>query len=159
MKSYILAVALSVMLAAVYAFQNMADITVRFIVFQRNFPQGVWEVILFSFGALLMWFFSLLGSLEESSKHRRLIKEKDEKIASLEDEKASLLNAFKHLPQTGTGHDLVLTPEAPVETPSQLEYADVVEAKPSDPHSEDYLDLSDAADDSSDEGEKGTASI
>ena len=99
MRSYILAIAVSMLLAAAYAFQNTSEITVRFFAFQRAFPQGVWEIVLFSIGALLMWFFSILASIETHTTHRSQVKERDKKIAELEAEKSSLLNAFRHLPQ------------------------------------------------------------
>ena len=98
MRSYILAVAVSMLLAAVYTFQNTSEITVHFLVFQRAFPQGVWEVILFSIGAVLMWFFSILASIETHTTHRKEVKERDKRISELEEERSSLLNAFKHLP-------------------------------------------------------------
>lgn len=89
------------MLAALYAFQNASEITVRFLMFQRAFPQGVWEVVLFSIGAVLMWLFSILASVETHKKHRKEMKARDKRISELEEERASLLNAFKYLPQTG----------------------------------------------------------
>ncbi|HAA47681.1 MAG TPA: DUF1049 domain-containing protein, partial [Synergistaceae bacterium] len=38
MKSYALAVALAMLLAAVYAFQNAGEIIVRFLVWERTIP-------------------------------------------------------------------------------------------------------------------------
>ncbi|MDL2264576.1 LapA family protein [Synergistaceae bacterium OttesenSCG-928-I11] len=98
MRSYILAVAVSMLLAAVYTFQNTSEITVHFLVFQRAFPQGVWEVILFSIGAVLMWFFSILASIETHTTYRKEMREREKRISELEEERSSLLNAFKHLP-------------------------------------------------------------
>lgn len=54
MKSYILAIAITMFLSALYAFQNIGDVTVKFFVFERTFPQGVWDVLLFASGAVLM---------------------------------------------------------------------------------------------------------
>jgi uncharacterized integral membrane protein len=107
MRSYILAIAVSMLLAAVYAFQNTSEIAVRFLMFERLLPQGVWEIILFSLGAVIMWFFSILASVEIHSAHRSQVNERDKKIAALEEEKSSLLNAFKYLPQSVmvAGHD------------------------------------------------------
>jgi uncharacterized integral membrane protein len=99
--SYVLAIAFSILLSAVYAFQNAGDIYVKFLVFERTFPQGVWEALLFSAGVLLMWIFSIFASLEGRAKYRGMIKERDLKIANLEEEKKSLLAAFNNIaPQT-----------------------------------------------------------
>ena len=101
MKSYALAIALSMLLSAIYAIQNTQEITVRFLFFEGAYAQGLWEVILFSAGAVLMWFFSLLALLEVRSKYRGQIRERDKKIASLEEEINSLLLAFR-----GSGREL-----------------------------------------------------
>ena len=97
MRSYILAVAVAMLLSAVYAFQNATEITVQFLMFSRKFPQGVWEVIVFSVGAFLMWFFSVIASVEIHTKHTKQLKERDKRIVELEDEKKSLLTAFNHI--------------------------------------------------------------
>jgi len=108
MRSYILAVAVAMLISAVYAFQNAAEITVQFLMFSRKFPQGVWEVIVFSAGAFLMWFFSVIASVEIHTKHTKQIKERDKRIAELEDEKKSLLTAFAHI---APGTDPLAKPE------------------------------------------------
>jgi uncharacterized membrane protein YciS (DUF1049 family) len=95
--SYILAIAFSILLSALYAFQNAGDIYVKFIVFERQFPQGVWEALLFSAGVVLMWIFSLFASFETRGRFKAKIKEKDLKITQLEEEKKSLLLAFNRL--------------------------------------------------------------
>lgn len=100
MRSYVLAVAVAMLLSAVYAFQNTAEITVRFLMLERKLPQGVWEVIIFSVGAFLMWLFSIIASLEIRSRNNRQIKERDKRIAELEEEKKSLLTAFNHIAPT-----------------------------------------------------------
>ena len=56
-------------------------------------PQGVWEVVLFSTGAAVMWFFSLFSVFEVRSKLKKQLKEKDEKIAALEQEKKAILDS------------------------------------------------------------------
>jgi len=94
MRSYALAITASMLLSAIYVFQNVDDVTVRFFIFQHVFPQGVWEALLFSAGAVLMWFFSIFASLELRVKYRSQIKERDKTIKRLEDEKASLLSAI-----------------------------------------------------------------
>ena len=106
MLTYILAIAFSILLSAVYAFQNSGDIYVRFLVFERVFPQGVWEALLFSAGVLLMWIFSIFASLEGRAKYKSIIKEKDLKIAGLEEERKSLLSllsAFNNLSPSPAG--------------------------------------------------------
>lgn len=112
MFSYILAIAFSILLSAVYAFQNAADISVKFLMFERSFPQGVWEALLFSAGVLLMWVFSILASLEGRAKYKSMIKERDQKIAGLEDEKKSLLSAFNNL-TPALAHSQESAPEPP----------------------------------------------
>lgn len=96
-KSYALAIALAMLVSAIYAFQNAGDVTVRFLVFEQTFPQGMWEVLLFAAGAILMWLFSLLALLEVKGKHKTALKEKEKRIAELEEERASLLAALKRV--------------------------------------------------------------
>lgn len=94
LKSYILAIVLTMFLSALFAFQNIGDVTVRFLFFEWTLPQGVWEVVLFSSGAAIMWFFSLFSVFEVRSKLKKELKSKDEKIASLEQEKKSILESL-----------------------------------------------------------------
>ncbi|MDR1470950.1 MAG: LapA family protein [Synergistaceae bacterium] len=104
MRSYILAIAVAMLLAAIYAFQNAAEISVSFFMFERSFPQGVWEAILFSLGAVLMWLFSILATFETYSKNRKTTKDLNKRIADLEEEKKSLLGALQHVaPPAGHG--------------------------------------------------------
>jgi len=94
MKSYILAITLSMFISALYAFQNLGNVAVRFLMFEWVFPQGVWDVLLFAGGAVLMWIFSLFSSAETRSKYKKIISEKDEKISAVEKEKAALLESL-----------------------------------------------------------------
>jgi putative membrane protein len=94
MKSYILAIAITMFLSALYAFQNIEDVTVRFLVFEWVFPQGVWEVLLFCAGAAIMWVFSIFSTLEIRSKYKKVIKSKDEIIAAAENEKKMILESL-----------------------------------------------------------------
>ena len=80
-------------LSALFAFQNIGDVTVKFVFWQWTLPQGVWEVVLFSTGAAVMWFFSLFSVFEVRSKLKKQLKEKDEKIAALEQEKKAILDS------------------------------------------------------------------
>ncbi|MDO5115937.1 MAG: LapA family protein [Synergistaceae bacterium] len=91
MRSYILAIVVTMFLSALFAFQNIGEVTVRFLMFEWTLPQGVWEVVLFSSGAAIMWFFSLFSVFEVRSKLKKALKEKDEKIAALEQEKKAIL--------------------------------------------------------------------
>lgn len=129
MRSYILAIAISTLLAALYAFQNTSEITVHFLLFQRAFPQGVWEVVLFSIGTVLMWFFSILASIETHKKHRKELKDRDRRISELTEERTSLLNAFKYLPQAGD----VAAPQTGSDEPKISGRADVVAAPAEEP--------------------------
>ncbi|MDR1916498.1 MAG: LapA family protein [Synergistaceae bacterium] len=97
MRSYILAIAVATLLAAIYAFQNTAEISVRFFMFEMNFPQGVWEAILFSCGAVLMWFFSILASFEMYSKSRKITMDLNKRIEDLEEEKKSLMEVLRNI--------------------------------------------------------------
>lgn len=94
MRSYILAIAIAMFLSALFAFQNHGDVAVRFLVFEWILPQGVWDVLLFAGGAVLMWIFSLFSNMETRGKYKKIIKVKDEKIAAIEKEKMSLLESF-----------------------------------------------------------------
>ena len=93
MKSYVLAIVLTMFLSALFAFQNIGDVTVKFAFWQWTLPQGVWEVVLFSTGAAVMWFFSLFSVFEVRSKFKKQLKEKDDKIAALEQEKKAILDS------------------------------------------------------------------
>jgi uncharacterized integral membrane protein len=94
MKSYILAVAVTMFLSALFAFQNIADVTVRFLVFEWTFPQGVWEVFIFCAGAVIMWIFSIFAMFEARGKYKREIRAKDERITAAENEKKMLLETL-----------------------------------------------------------------
>lgn len=117
MKSYILAIAISMFLSALYAFQNVGDVSVRFLLFQWVLPQGVWEILLFAGGAVLMWVFSIFASLEGRGKYKGQLKEKDEKIAALEKEKSTLLETMsgvrKNLSEEAAAKAAPVQPEVP----------------------------------------------
>ncbi len=75
MKSYALAIAIAMLVAAGYAFQNTGDVTVRFLIWERQIPQGIWEILLFAAGGILMWFVSLVALLEVRSGLKREIRD------------------------------------------------------------------------------------
>ncbi|MDR3164842.1 MAG: LapA family protein [Synergistaceae bacterium] len=90
MKSYILGIVVAMILSAVYAMSNTAEITIRFLSVQTTFPQGIWEVIVFALGALIMWIVSTCAAIETYIKNRRKTKELTKRIVQLEDERKSL---------------------------------------------------------------------
>ncbi len=96
MKSYALAIALAMLVAAVYAFQNTGEVLVRFFIWELSFPQGIWEVMLFAAGGVLMWLVSLFALLESRSKYMRQAKEKEARIRDLESEKSTLVEALRY---------------------------------------------------------------
>lgn len=93
MKSYILAITVTMFLSALFAFQNIGDVTVRFLMFEWVLPQGVWEVLIFCAGAAIMWIFSIFSMFEVRSKYKKELKLKDEKIAAVEKEKKTILES------------------------------------------------------------------
>ena len=95
MKSYALAILLAMLVAAGYAFQNTGDVVVRFIIWEKTLPQGLWDILLFAAGGLLMWIVSLASLIEVRGALRRKVKEQDERIRALEQEKQQLLEAIK----------------------------------------------------------------
>ena len=98
MKSYALAILLAMLVAAGYAFQNTGDVVVRFLFWEKNLPQGLWDILLFAAGGLLMWIVSLASLIEVRSALRRKMKEQEERIRVLEQEKQQLLEAIKGSP-------------------------------------------------------------
>jgi uncharacterized integral membrane protein len=94
-KSYALAILLAMLVAAGYAFQNTGDVVVRFIFWEKTLPQGLWDILLFAAGGLLMWIVSLASPIEVRSALRRKIKEQEERIRSLEQERQQLLEALQ----------------------------------------------------------------
>lgn len=101
MKSYALAILLAMLVAAGYAFQNTGDVVVRFIIWEKTLPQGLWEILLFAAGGLLMWIVSLASLIEIRGALRRKVKDQEERIRSLEQEKQQLLDALKSNPAAG----------------------------------------------------------
>ena len=93
-RSYALAIAVAMLVAALYAFQNPQEVVVKFFSWERELPQGIWEVLLFAAGGVLMWLVSLFALVESRAKLIKQIKEKDKKIKDLEAEKNSLIMAL-----------------------------------------------------------------
>ena len=94
MKSYILAITVTMFFSALYAYQNRGDVTVRFLLSEWVFPQGVFEILLFCIGAALMWIFSVFSVFEVRGKYKKEIKQKDDRIAELENEKKMLTDSL-----------------------------------------------------------------
>lgn len=94
MRSYALAVGLAMMLSAIFAFQNTGEITVKFLIWTRQVPQGIWEVAVFAGGCVLMWLVSMSAALESRVKYKKQIRELEGKVKKMEEERVSLLNAM-----------------------------------------------------------------
>lgn len=112
MRSYILAAAGSAVIAALYVYQNPEPISVSFLSLQRSFPHGVWGAVIFGLGAVLMWIFSLLASLELHADYKKKLDARDEQIAKLQDERDAMLHAFKLLPTTTAQSSIASTEES-----------------------------------------------
>ncbi|MDI3499009.1 MAG: lipopolysaccharide assembly protein [Synergistaceae bacterium] len=95
MKSYALAVAAGMIIAALYAVQNGDIITVNFLVWQRDVHQGIWEVLVFAAGALLMWVASVGAIVELKGRSKSRVKELERQISALEKEKASFIETLQ----------------------------------------------------------------
>ena len=98
MRSFTVAIAFAVLVSAVFSYQNPGDVTIRFLVWTRQLPQGVWEVAVFSAGCVLMWIVSLSAHLEGRARFRKIIREQTERIAKLEDDRANILKAIRTTP-------------------------------------------------------------
>lgn len=91
MKSTMLAIVVTMVISALYSFQNIGNITVKFLLFEWTFPQGVWEITLFCAGNVLMWFFSLLANRETKNRYKKQINELNEKLQLMERDKQDLI--------------------------------------------------------------------
>ncbi|MDO5563577.1 MAG: LapA family protein [Synergistaceae bacterium] len=111
MKSYFLAITITMFLSALFAFQNIGDVTVRFLTFEFVFPQGVWEVLIFCAGAAIMWIFSIFSMLEMRSKYKLQLKQKDDKIAAVESEKKAILDSVAAARSVPAASDSAQTPQ------------------------------------------------
>ena len=98
MRSYTVAIAFAVLVSAVFSYQNPGDVTIRFLVWTRQLPQGVWEVAVFSAGCVLMWIVSLSAHLEGRARFRKIIREQTERILKLEEDRANILKAIRTTP-------------------------------------------------------------
>lgn len=110
MKSYILAITITMFLSALFAFQNIGDVTVRFLMFEWVFPQGVWEVLVFCTGAAIMWIFSIFSMFEMRGKYKKALKAKDERIAAVENEKKMILESMAVTKNSGFSPDTLHAP-------------------------------------------------
>jgi uncharacterized integral membrane protein len=138
MRSYALAVAFSVLLSAVYAFQNPGDITVRFLLWSREVPQGVWEAAVFAAGCVLMWIVSISAFIEQRTRYRQQIKEQETKVKKLEEERRELLRSAPKTPEQTAHHADAENPEDRVEqNPTEVVKEDPLTTEPLTPSSED----------------------
>jgi len=105
-RSYALAIAVAMLVSALYAFQNSQEVLVKFFSWERTLPQGVWEVLIFAAGGVLMWLVSLFALMESRAKLVKQLKEKDKRIKELETEKESLIRAIGETKKTyGLGEE------------------------------------------------------
>lgn len=111
MRSYGLGIAFTMLVAALYAFQNKGEIIVRFLTWERALPQGVWEIALLALGCVAMWLISLSAILETRNRNAGIIKDQKDRIAELEEnvallkeEKTSLMIAIR---RSGEGTDWI----------------------------------------------------
>ncbi len=126
MKSYALAIAVAMLVAAGYAFQNTGDVTVRFLIWERQIPQGIWEVLLFAAGGILMWFVSLIALLEVRGGLKREIRDLQKRNEALSEERTALLTALSNLKGSGREHAATCVPapseeKVPMEIPTSEE--------------------------------------
>ncbi|MDR1482231.1 MAG: LapA family protein [Synergistaceae bacterium] len=124
MKVHILAIAVSILLTAIYSIQNSQEITVRFFS-TWTFRQGVWEAILFAGGVLIMWISSMFGSWDTYVRNKKVVKEKDKRIAELEEERKSLISAIRMTPNEAADRQLAAEPP---ETADETVYQPVEES-------------------------------
>ena len=129
MKSYILGIVVAMILSAAYALSNTAEITVKFLNLETTFPQGMWEVIVFGCGVLIMWFISVCASIEMYVRHRRKAKELTKRITQLEDERKSLLATLRSFGWKDREEDK--TQDAPDLSKPHPKYVEVSDAKTS----------------------------
>ena len=115
MKSYFLAIAVTMFLSALYAFQNIGDVTVRFLIFEWVLPQGVWEVLVFCAGAAIMWIFSIFSIFEVRSRYKKELKAKDERISIVEGEKKTILESVASARTTVSVREEDVTEQSPGE--------------------------------------------
>ena len=97
MKSYLLGIITVMLLSGVYAFQNTEEIVVRFFSLERAFTQGLWMIITFASGVVLMWFFSMLSAFETYRNNKNRTKELARRITELEDERKAFLKTLQNL--------------------------------------------------------------
>lgn len=120
MKSYVLAIALAMLVAAGFVFQNPGIVTVHFLIWTRELPQGVWEVALFAAGGILMWGVSLVAMMEVRNKYRREIRSRDRRVQELQEERDSLVNALNSLGPVAVEPEEAFSLKEPEEEISRL---------------------------------------
>ena len=97
MKSYFLGIVVAIALSVIYVTYNTAEITINYLGFQASVNQGLWDVFLFSIGAIIMWVLSIGASFESYSANKKRARELNQKIEDLENEKKSLLAALQNI--------------------------------------------------------------
>ncbi|MDR1581333.1 MAG: LapA family protein [Synergistaceae bacterium] len=105
MKSNILGIMVAMILSAVYVLSNTAEITVKFLSLEMTFHQGLWEIIVFGTGVLIMGLISFCAEIEMYVKNRKKTKELTKRVAQLEDERKSLLDTLRNFGWKDRGKD------------------------------------------------------
>ncbi|EHM13729.1 MULTISPECIES: LapA family protein [Jonquetella] len=93
MKSYGIGLGLTAVLAAIFAVQNPDMISVRWLAWEFALPQGLWEVLMFGLGVLLMGVFAVVAGWENRYRVARELSRSKLRIAALEKEREALLSA------------------------------------------------------------------
>ena len=124
MRSYGLGISFTMLLAAIYAFQNKGEVVVRFLTWERVLPQGVWEIALFALGCVVMWLISLSAIVENRNRYTGIVKDQKTRLTELEedlsvlrDERKSLMIALK---RTGSDFEIPAQDE-PAKGPAKWE--------------------------------------
>ncbi len=116
MRSYGLGISFTMLVAALYAFQNKGEVVVRFLTGERVLPQGVWEIALFALGCVVMWVISLSAIVENRNRYTGIVKDQktrltelEEELSVLRDERKALMIALK---RTGSDFEIPVQNEA-----------------------------------------------
>ena len=97
MKSYFLGIVAAIALSVIYVTYNTAEVAINYLGFQAYVNQGLWDVFLFSIGAIIMWVLSIGASIESYTANKKRYRELNQKIEDLENEKKSLLAAMQNI--------------------------------------------------------------
>lgn len=94
-KSYGIGLGLAALCAALYATQNHAPLTQKFILWTFTAPEGMIVVFSFILGLAVMALLSACSGWEAWGRHRRELARRDRRIEALEKEREAMLTAMK----------------------------------------------------------------